>query len=355
LFDHLWSSLALRDPLRDLDQSERVAKVEEFFLLVGQARDRLRQIEQEENEVEKEILQRELATIQGRRAELENKVEKILQEQVRGALRAQGIHHPWFGSLRLKIFFPPVVVEIDPAPYLLVISPRERIMPIAQIILKPEINRQIAEDLGNQIDDKFNVSSMVTDRLSGLSTFPIMIADDRDLRIAIRTIADEWTHHFLFFAPLGRALAFDFYNFDLRTVNETIACIVAEEITELVIRKYYSRIIDEQEIIARSERQDKFHSELRKIMAVVEEYLSRGKIDEAEKFMDDSRLDLLEKGFYVRKLNQAFLARWAPYGMAIPNPLAEKVKEIREQSQDLGEFLRRMSRVRGAKDLERID
>jgi len=38
--------------------------------------------------------------------------------------------------------------------------------------------------------------------------------------------------------------------------------------------------------------------------------------------------------------------------MAIPNPLAEKVKEIREQSQDLGEFLRRMSRVRGTKDLE---
>jgi len=349
LIDHIRPSFVLSDPLRDLSQSERVAKVEEYFVLVEQARERLRQIEQEENEVERGILQQELSTIQERKAELESKVVKILQDHVREALRAQGIHHPWFGTLPLKLFFPPVNVEIDPAPYLMVVSPRDRIIPIAQILLKPEINWQIAAELEDQIDDRFNVSSLVSDRLSGLSTFPIMIADDRPLRVAIRTIADEWTHHFLFFVPLGRALAFDFYNFDLRTVNESIACIVAEEISDLVIKKYYSHIIDEQEIRAQDERQDEFHSELRQIMEVVEEYLSRGKIDEAEEFMEYSRMDLIEKGFYVRKLNQAFFARRAPY-ISTPvtiNPLAERVKEIRENSRDLGEFLRKMSRIKG--------
>ena len=357
LIDHLTPSLVLRDPLMDLSQGERVTKVEEYFLLVEQARERLRQIEQEENQTREKILQRELSNIQERKGELENKVEEILQDQVRGVLKAQGINHPWFGTLPLRIFFPPVNVEIDPAPYLMVISPRDRIIPISQIILRPEINWDIAAELESQIEDKFNVSSLVTGRLSGLSTFPIMIADDRDLRTAIRTIADEWTHHFMFFAPLGRALAFDFYNFDLRTVNESIACIVAEEISDMVIKKYYGHIIDEQEIRARNERRDKFHSELRQIMEVVEEYLSRGKIDEAEEFMEASRIDLVEKGFYVRKLNQAFFARRAPYisTPVIINPLAERVKEIREESRDLGEFLGKMSRVKEPSELESSD
>ncbi|MCL0104376.1 hypothetical protein M1O57_02070 [Dehalococcoidia bacterium] len=357
LIDHLRPSFVLRDPLGDLSQSERVAKVEEYFVLVEQARELRRKIEREENQAREGILQRELSKIQERKAELENKVEKILQEQVRAALRAQGIHHPWFSTLPLRIFFPPVNVEIDPAPYLMVVSPRDRIIPVAQIPLKPEINWQIAAELEDQIDDRFNVSSLVSDRLSGLSTFPIMIADDRDLRVAIRTIADEWTHHFMFFVPLGRALAFDFYNFDLRTVNESIACIVAEEISDMVIKKYYGHIIDEQEIRARNERRDKFHSELRQIMEVVEEYLSRGKIDEAEEFMEASRIDLVEKGFYVRKLNQAFFARRAPY-ISTPvmiNPLAERVKEIREESRDLGEFLGRMSRINEPGELESSD
>ncbi len=349
LIDQIRPSFVLRDPLRDLSPQERVARVEEFFVLVEQARNW--QIKQEENEAKGGILQQE--RIQGRKAELGNKVEKILQEQVRGILRAQGVHHPWFGTLPLKIFFPPLVVEIDPAPHILVISPRERIIPLAQILLQPDIDWQIIEELENQLEDKFNVSAAVTDRLTGLATFPVLIADDRDLRTAIRTIADEWTHHFLFFTPLGRALAFDFYNFDLRVVNETIACIVAEEITDLVIGKYYRHIIDEQEIRAQNERADKFHSELRKIKRVVDEYLAQGKIYEAERLMEDSRIDLLEKGFYVRRLNQAYLARWTPYPMVSVNPLAERVKEVREQSQDLGEFLQRMSKTRTPRDLER--
>ncbi|MCL0037353.1 hypothetical protein M1N15_01880 [Dehalococcoidia bacterium] len=42
-------------------------------------------------------------------------------------------------------------------------------------------------------------------------------------------------------------------------------------------------------------------------------------------------------------------------GINIINPLAERVKEIREESRDLGEFLGRMSRINEPGELESSD
>ncbi|GAJ01350.1 unnamed protein product, partial [marine sediment metagenome] len=58
---------------------------------------------------------------------LENTVEKIIERQIRETLAQQGIFNPLDKYIKLKVSFPPINFTLDKPPYLLVISPRERI------------------------------------------------------------------------------------------------------------------------------------------------------------------------------------------------------------------------------------
>ena len=80
-------------------------------------------------------LEAELNMLQEQRMALEDIAEKIIERQIRATLAQQGIFNPIDKYIKLKITFPPVNFTLDTPPYLLVISPRQRIESMREILL----------------------------------------------------------------------------------------------------------------------------------------------------------------------------------------------------------------------------
>ena len=75
-----------------------------------------------------------------------------------------------------------------------------------------------------------------------------------------------------------------------------------------------------------------------------DELLVRGKIEEAETYMEERRLFFWENGYLLRKLNQAYFAFHGAYadvpgGAAGEDPVGPAVRALREQSDSLAEFV----------------
>ena len=74
----------------------------------------------------------------------------------------------------------------------------------------------------------------------------------------------------------------------------------------------------------------------------VDELLSQGNIQEAEAYMEERRQLLVEHGFHLRKINQAFFAFRESYATdpASISPIAGQLKQLRDRSASLEEFLK---------------
>jgi hypothetical protein len=66
------------------------------------------------------------------------KVENIIERQIRDVLSQNGIINP-FGSI-FGLSFPPLLFELTAPPHLLVISPRDQISRIKDILLLPDLS-----------------------------------------------------------------------------------------------------------------------------------------------------------------------------------------------------------------------
>jgi len=84
---------------------------------------------------------------------------------------------------------------------------------------------------------------------------------------------------------------------------------------------------------------------MREIRKTVDEYLSRGEVKEAEEFMREKRDYLATMGYYIRKLNQAYFAFNGTYADSPTsiNPIGAELKELRDRSASLKDFLDRVA------------
>src|SRR5206468_6833629 len=114
---------------------------------------------------------------------------------------------------------------VEAPPFVVVVSPRDRIRLAEDQPLTERISLQSAEALEAAVE-RLNVSALV-EQTGGVSTYPTLIAPDTDLYRALQTIAHEWTHTALFFAPLGRAYG---TSDEARAINETTADLVGQEV-----------------------------------------------------------------------------------------------------------------------------
>ena len=73
--------------------------------------------------------------------------------------------------------------------------------------------------------------------------------------------------------------------------------------------------------------------ELRVTRLRVDELLAEGKIDEAEAYMEERRLYLVEQGVRLRKLNQAYFAFYGSYATnpSAANPIGGQLEWLRSQ------------------------
>jgi hypothetical protein len=300
-------------------------------------------------------VQEEIDALRQENTELTDDVNRTLGRQVRETLSQQGIYNPVYRYTRLKIGFPPINFYLADPPHLLVISPRDRIESLKEIMVLPEMSVEDMEKLEGEVDS-LGVSSLVVG-LGGLSTYPSYVLPEADPRFTIDTIVHEWVHQYLAFTPLGFRYILDqtgiHADYDIATINETVANIIGKEIGGIIYEKYFPPEPEESQPPEASETGFDFNKEMREIRKAVDGYLTEGKIEQAEEFMEQKRQYLEENGYYIRKLNQAYFAFYGTYADSPTSisPIGTELKKLREQSASLKDFLDSVSVMTSHQDL----
>jgi hypothetical protein len=359
-----WEFQALSYEIDDLffgDDEGTVADSEvvlEYFDIVAQANTTERRIDAVAAGLEMGdlvSLKAQLESLEEQKRALEDKAERILEKQIRATLAELGIFNPLDDLLSLDVSFPPLNFALESPPHLLVVSSRDRIARIREVILVQDITLDEREAVENAVDE-LGVSSLVVD-LGGIATYPSFVSSNAGLVFTINTAVEEWLHQYLFFRPLG------FYyglfltgivtDSEIAVMNETTVGIASQEIGAVVFQNYYSQYLDVGVQNEDNGSEFDFNEEMRQIRRTVDELLVRGEVGEAEAFMEEKRLFLASKGYIIRKLNQAFFAFFGTYADSPTSidPIGDEIRTVRESSGSVIDFLNTMAAMDSRADL----
>jgi hypothetical protein len=299
-------------------------------------------------------LRTELAGLYARQRQVAPLAESTLQEQVSATLADLGLST---GGQPI----PPVLFHITPLPFNLVISPRGKIQEDTSISLVPDLSVDQQVTLENQVDKGLDVSSLVVP-VGGIGSYPTMIERTTALDWLADTIAHEWTHNWLSQRPLG--LNYE-TSPELRTMNETTASISGNEISQIVLKRYYPDMAPKYGLQALEaglpDSPDRagfdFRVEMHTTRVHVDELLANGKIVQAETYMEQRRQVFWDNGYPIRKLNQAYFAFYGAYadvpgGAAGEDPVGPAVRALRAQSNSLTTFLKTIAQMSSFKQLQ---
>jgi hypothetical protein len=330
------------------------AHLRRFFQLTRQVSDHQAQLSnlQQRGEVIPAESLALLEELTDERDRIENQTEATLEARITDVAAGLGLTRSF-----LDIVWPPVDFEFTDAPHTLVTSPRDRIELRSSDLLREDLTIAELEAIEADTQAAENVSALAFP-VGGVGAYPAIVDYPTDYRGALLIAAHEWTHHYLFFRPLGLR-----YNAstDLRTINETVADLVGNELANAVMKRWPL-----PDAAPRSQPSGSsgaptidLGAELRGLRADVESLLAAGEIDAAEALMEEKRRDLVDAGYTIRKLNQAYFAFTNLYAgesgsIAAVNPLGPKVDQLRRQSASLGEFIDRVSGVTSVADLDRL-
>jgi hypothetical protein len=285
--------------------------------------------------------------------------ESVIQEQV-GSVAAE------LGLTTGGQPIPSVLYRVSSLPLALIISPRDKIQQDANLSLLSDLTVNQREHLETEVDEHLNMSSLIVP-VGGIGAYPTMVMRTSDLRWLVEVVAHEWTHNFLTLRPLG--IRYDTTP-ELRTMNETTASISGKEIGQRIIEKYYPEMIAQNQpaiglINHPGRRPDPgdfrqpfdYRKEMHETRVTVDQFLSEGKIEEAENYMETRRQIFWENGYTLRKLNQAYFAFYGAYadipgGAAGEDPVGPAVRALRERSDSLSEFLYRIAWMTSFDDLK---
>jgi hypothetical protein len=185
-----------------------------------------------------------------------------------------------------------------------------------------------------------------------------MIMRMSDLHWLTQVIAHEWAHNYLYWHPLGFLYE---KSPELRTMNETTAEIVGNEIGRRVVERFYPEQARMQAApkqvapqVAQTTRQlpqqpaFDFRREMHETRVTTDQLLVEGKVEQAEAYMEQRRQFFWENGYAMRKLNQAYFAFYGSYadvpgGAAGEDPVGPAVRTLRRQSSSLADFVDRMA------------
>jgi hypothetical protein len=300
-----------------------------------------------------------IAERDGLRDGLEEYLEQVIAEVVRS------------GEIDLvdSFVWPPVDFRIDNPPKLLVTSPRDEISRIEDVLIDPDISVGEMSRIENELVELHGVSAVVL-QTGGLASYPNVIPTT-DLKRLVDVASHEWLHAYLVFHPLGRAY---FDDGDIRSMNETLADIFGREVGLMV----YSRVTGEDyvapirpetaskpedegdEVAGESELEDTEEFSFNRFMgatrARTDELLADGLIEEAEGYMEDRRIELLDHGYKIRKINQAYFAFHGTYAESpsSTSPIARYLWDLREQVDTVGELVKLLRPLASYKEFEQL-
>ena len=340
VFDKWYHELTVLLPWNSpLPREERILIAEEFFQIGGEER----RLEDElltvgESSPEAESIRRRLTDIHERQDSIRPVVEQTVEREVSDVLVAEGF------SSRIGAILPPVDTVLGHSPALLVTSPRDRIFRLENTLLRHGIRPDDREFLELQTQRERDLSAIVVDT-GGIGTFPSVVSSGGSLHHATTIVAHEWLHNWFFFQPLGQ----HFWNSpDMTTLNETAATLGGWEIGDRAYEAMTGIKFKREPPSPPAEREADaydFNVEMRETRQRSEELLAEGRIAEAESYMEERRQELLERGYRIRKINQAYFAFYGSYATsaASVSPIEGQLRDLRQRSESLGEFLNTVS------------
>ena len=311
----------------------------------------------------------ELADLRVKQNNQQTLVETILEEQVSTVLSEKGF------AVGGQVV-PPLKFRLTPLPQMLIVSPRDEIYQKDAFSLQAGLTTDRAEEIEREVDRRFNVSSLV-ESIGGMGLYPTMLLETTSLDWTLEVAAHEWTHNWLTLRPLG-------LNYEkspqTRTMNETAASIVGKEIGELTLQRFYPELAppprpprppgpaptptrDPNRFDFRAEMRDtrievdRLLAEARKAKAAGDVAMANARINEAEDYMHQRRTVFAERGYTIRKLNQAYFAFHGAYadepGAAGQDPVGPAVKRLRDASPSLLAFLQKIAPMTSFDELKR--
>jgi hypothetical protein len=296
-----------------------------------------------------------LAAARRERDRLENVVEAVLEERVSRVAKEVGLESSFPFFPRARWLFPPVDFEFAPPPNVLAISPRDRIYLESTRLLRSDLTLEEIEDVEARWEAK-GMSALVAG-VGGVGTYPSAVPLDADYSHLLETVAHEWLHQYLFFRPLGSRY---FRDPTLATINETVADMAGRELGALVAERYpLSATLPAGQAGAGEappSHEIDFDQVMRELRLEVDRLLAEGKVAEAESLMEEKRRFLVDHGYYIRRINQAYFAFHGLYAdtSASSSPIGPKLEELRRRSSSLSDFIHTAARITSEADLDRL-
>jgi hypothetical protein len=293
-----------------------------------------------------------LQVVNSEKSALKPVVVQTLKNQIEETLHSQGIYSNF---MWLKLPWPPISFDLATPPHTLAISPQDKVVLQDSILLQQDLSVDAINSIESRVD-ALGVSSLVLDLGGFGATYPTFVDDNGDLPFTIETAIHEWLHQYLAFKPLGFRYVLDGLGIhpdgDAVTINETLAHMVSQELVSVLLQKYYQQ----NEVstgTTESAGRFNFDTEMRSIRKEVDALLAGGKVDEAEQYMEQKREFLLSKGYYIRKLNQAYFAFNDQYAdtPASSNPIGPEMEALRARNPSLKTFLDVASRLTSRQEL----
>jgi hypothetical protein len=297
------------------------------------------------------------ACFRDERAGLKNTVATILAGRLTRVIKEAGLTRHIGGD----VVWPPVNIEFQDPPAVLVKSPRAEIKKQSESLLQGDLPIARVQQIEADAERDGKTSALVVE-IGGIAMYPAIIPFDEDYHFILQDIAHEWMHQYLYFAPLGRGY---FDSAKLTTLNETVANMVGRELGDMLFAEYPLAQPPSYVTIAPIAGSGAaggdpapgidFTMEMRDLRRQVESLLAAGKIDEAERAMEEKRQFLAANGYYIRRLNQAYFAFNGSYADSAGSidPIGPKLDDLRKKSASLREFVSVVREFGSEVDLDR--
>lgn len=351
---HSWEKFAYlaTEPLRDgLSREEEDARIARFLELNALIRDAERAAGDPAATADAaERARANAAAYRAERADIENSVERIFEGRLTRVIEEAGLTRRALGDH----VWPPVAVEFEDPPAVLVESPRGEIRKSDQSLLRGDLAPERIEAIEARAEGDGETSALVVN-IGGIAMYPAIIPMSSSYERIAENIAHEWLHHYLFFAPLGRRY---YESGELTTLNETVANLAGRELGAMLVAAYplpqpAARSATTQ--VVAQPREIDFTAEMRGLRREAEALLAEGRIDEAEALMEERRAYLAENGYYLRRINQAYFAFHGSYADSAGSidPIGPKLDALRARSITLESFVERARALTSEDDLDR--
>lgn len=333
------------------------AFVEEYVRLNQEYRQLARQLQRERaqgNEGESvSSIQRRVEELGAELDAVRPFAEAVVEQQVAEIIREEGLL-----LLGGRVLPPPKFVFAK-SYYILVTSPRREIRLEYTRLLGRDLSLADQERIELGVEEENSDLAALVVPVGGLAVFyPAQIYHRGSIARLLDISVHEWLHQYLYVAsPLGRTYL---QGGRMRTINETIANILGRELGDRVYERYYATPEEAaglekayreylETLAARPDFEPPVEEEegfafspfMRETYLEATRLLEQGHIGEAESFLEERHQKLLEEGYSIRRLNQAYFAFYGTYAdspSAIDN-IGPALAQLRLKTPSAAEFL----------------